>query len=521
MAEASTPLNPLPETTRIGRTPEPCAMVIFGASGDLAERKIIPALYYLSRQRILPAGFSVIGCGRTQFTDEQFRNKMQQAVTEFLHISADERAAFPEQLGQGLFYLSGNFGAPAAYEQLKSLLDRLDRERATSGNRLFYLATPPSFFPVIVNQLGAAGLARPEDPKRNWTRIVIEKPFGRDLSSARGLNRTVTSVFNEEQVYRIDHYLGKETVQNLLVFRFANGVFEPIWNRRYIDHIQITVAEDLGVEVRGSYYEEAGLLRDMIQNHVLQLLSLVAMEPPATFQAAAVRDEKAKVLRSIRPIPFERVNEFAVRGQYADGVVRGQKVPAYRSEPKVAPNSTTETFAALKFYIDDWRWADVPFYLRSGKRMAKRASEISIQFRRVPHLLFRGTPCDRIEPNLLTVHIQPDEGMSLRFSAKLPGPVMQIRPVTMNFRYGESFGVSPPTAYETLLLDCMLGDATLFNREDAVELSWELVDPILERWRQDGEEGLAFYESGGWGPGEADAFIAADGRAWEQPDIAH
>jgi glucose-6-phosphate 1-dehydrogenase len=372
-----------------------------------------------------------------------------------------------------------------------------------------------------VTHLGAAGLARPKDPTRNWTRIVIEKPFGRDLASARELSRTVAGVFQEDQVYRIDHYLGKETVQNLLVFRFANGVFEPIWNRRYIDHLQITVAEDLGVEERGSYYEEAGLLRDMIQNHVLQLLSLVAMEPPATFQASAVRDEKAKVLRSIRPMSFDRVDEFAVRGQYQEGLVRGQKVPAYRAEPKVTPKSTTETFAALKFYIDDWRWADVPFYLRSGKRMAKRASEISIQFRRVPHLLFRGTPCDRIEPNLLTVHIQPDEGISLRFSAKLPGPIMQIRPVTMNFRYGEAFGASPPTAYETLLLDCMLGDATLFNREDAVDLSWELMDPILARWKQDGEKGLAFYESGSWGPSEADAFIAADARTWVQPDITH
>ena len=496
-------------------------MVIFGASGDLAERKIIPALYYLSREGILPDGFCVIGCGRTQLTDDQFRAKMQQAVTEFLHLTPEENAAFPEQFGRRLFYLSGNFSESPAYEQLTTRLEALDRERGTSGNRLYYLATPPSFFPVVVTRLGAAGLAKPEDPARGWTRIVVEKPFGRDLASARELNRTVTSVFSEDQVYRIDHYLGKETVQNLLVFRFANGVFEPIWNRRYIDHVQITVAEDLGVEARGSYYEEAGLLRDMIQNHVMQLMSLVAMEPPATFQASAVRDEKAKVLRSIRPIPLDRINEYAVRGQYREGFARGQMVPAYRSEPKVSPNSTTETFAALKFYIDDWRWADVPFYLRSGKRMARRASEISIQFRRVPHLLFRGTPCDRIEPNLLTIHIQPDEGMSLRFSAKLPGPVMQIRPVTMNFRYGEVFGASPPTAYETLLLDCMLGDATLFNREDAVELSWELVDPILERWRQDGEEGLVFYESGGWGPPEADAFIAADGRAWEQPDVSH
>ncbi len=496
-------------------------MVVFGASGDLTERKIVPALYYLSRERLLPAGFSIIGCARTKFTHDEFREKMRQAVTDFLRLPNEESETFVEGFGRGIFYIADNFGDPAAYEQLKTLLDRLDRERGTAGNRLFYLATPPSFFPVIIRHLGAVGLARPEQSEKGWTRIIIEKPFGRDLASARELNRTVTSVFSEDQVYRIDHYLGKETVQNLLVFRFANGVFEPIWNRRYIDHVQITVAEDLGVEARGSYYEEAGLVRDMIQNHVLQLLSLVAMEPPPTFQAAAVRDEKAKVLRSIRPLPLDQINQFAVRGQYKEGAVRGEQVPAYRAEPKVAPNSTTETFAALKFYIDNWRWAGVPFYLRSGKRLAKRATEISIQFRRVPHLLFRGTPCDRIEPNLLTVHIQPDEGISLRFSAKLPGPVMHIRPVTMNFRYGEAFSASPPTAYETLLLDCMLGDATLFNRQDAVELSWELVDPIIERWRQDGEKGLAFYESGSWGPAEAVAFIAADGRAWEQPDITH
>ena len=490
--------------------------MIFGASGDLTERKIVPALYYLARERLLPPGFSVIGCGRTRFTDDQFREKMREAVSEHLHLAAEENAVFASGFGKGVFYLTGDFSQAASYEQMKALLDRLDRERGTCGNRLFYLATPPSFFPVTITQLGAAGLARPKDPSRSWTRIIIEKPFGRDLASARELNQTVTEVFNEDQVYRIDHYLGKETVQNLLVLRFANGVFEPIWNRRYIDHVQISVAEDLGVENRGSYYEEAGLLRDMIQNHVLQLLSLVAMEPPATFLAAAVRDEKAKVLRAVRPIPAEQVAKVAVRAQYAEGFARGQKVPAYRSEPKVAPNSATETYAALKLYVDNWRWADVPFYLRSGKRLAKRASEISIQFRGVPHLLFRDTPSEQINPNLLAIHIQPDEGVSLKFSAKLPGPTMQIRPVLMDFRYGESFGASPPTAYETLLLDCMLGDATLFNREDAVELSWELMDPILARWREDGASGLAFYEAGSWGPAEADKFIESDGRRWQR-----
>ncbi len=493
MADATTStttsINPLREGIRIHRTPEPCAMVIFGASGDLTERKLIPALFYLSRERQLPAGFSVIGCARTPATDDSFREEMSQAVKKFLKLSS-QSDAFVESFGKGIYYIADDFGDPEAYDQLKTLLDRLDRERGTSGNRLFYLATPPSFFPVIVKHLGAAGLAHPKFPEKSWTRIIIEKPFGRDLSSARELNKVVTEVFKEEQVYRIDHYLGKETVQNLLVFRYANGIFEPFWNRRYIDHVQLAVAEDLGVENRGSYYEEAGLVRDMIQNHVLQLLSLVAMEPPSTFDATSVRDEKAKVLRAIRPVGREQIDEFVVRGQYLEGWVGGNKVPAYRAEPKVSPTSTRETYAALKLYVDNWRWADVPFYLRSGKRLAKRVSEISIQFRRVPHLLFRGTGSDGIEPNLLSVHVQPNEGISLKFCAKLPGVTMQIRPVQMAFRYGESFGATPPTAYETLLLDCMLGDATLFNRSDAVELSWELVDPILDHWQEQGERDL-------------------------------
>jgi len=514
MAKPDELANPLREGIRLRRTPEPCAMAIFGASGDLTERKLVPALYYLTRERLLPAGFSVIGCSRTPYTHEQFREKMRHAVTEHLRLPGDESEAFVGSFGKGVFYISDNFGDAAAYDQLKALLDQLDQERGTGGNRLFYLSTPPSFFPVIVQHLGATGLAKPKLLGETWTRIIIEKPFGRDLASARDLNRVVTSVFAEEQVYRIDHYLGKETVQNLLVFRFANGIFEPFWNRRYIDHVQLAVAEDLGVENRGSYYEEAGLLRDMIQNHVLQLLSLVAMEPPATFEATAVRDEKAKVLRSVRPIPLDRVNEFAVRGQYSEGWVGGQKVPAYRAEPKVSPASTTETFAALKLYIDNWRWADVPFYLRSGKRLPKRVSEISIQFRGVPHLLFRGAGAEGIEPNVLSLRIQPNEGITLKFCAKLPGTTMQIRPVQMEFRYGDSFGAVPPTAYETLLLDCMLGDATLFNRDDAAELSWELMEPVLERWKQDDSTGLAFYEAGTWGPAEADAFIERDQRHW-------
>ncbi len=513
MADTSVLLNPLREGIRLHRTPEPCSMVIFGASGDLTKRKLIPALYYLYREHMLPAGFSVIGCARTPATDESFRQEMSSAVKNFLHLTS-ESDAFVKSFGEGVFYITDDFSDQKAYEQLRLLLARLDQERGTCGNRLFYLATPPSFFPVIVKHLGATGLAKPQVPGRSWTRIILEKPFGRSLATAQDLNRVVTSVFDEEQVYRIDHYLGKETVQNLIVFRFANGIFEPFWNRRYIDHVQLAVAEELGVENRGSYYEEAGLTRDMIQNHVLQLLSLVAMEPPAAFEATAVRDEKAKVLKSIRPIPEDRVNEFCVRAQYAAGWVGGQKVPDYRSEPKVSPTSTTETYAAFKLSIDNWRWADVPFYLRSGKRLPKRVSEISIQFRRVPHLLFQGAGGEDIEPNILSLRIQPNEGISLKFCAKLPGTTMQIRPVQMEFRYGESFGAVPPTAYETLLLDCMLGDATLFNRDDAVELAWKLVDPILERWQQDGAKGLAFYESGTWGPVISDALIERDGRKW-------
>jgi len=515
MAQMAELVNPLREGIRMRRTPDPCAMVIFGASGDLTERKLIPALFYLSREHMLPPGFSVVGCARTPKSDEQFRNEMADAVRKFLHLSSGDDA-FVDGFVKNLHYVAGDFGKPEAYAKLNDTLQHLDRERGTGGNRLYYLATPPSFFPVIVRCLGATGLAKVQDVQKNWARIILEKPFGRSLETALELNQVVTSTFSEDQVYRIDHYLGKETVQNLLVFRFANGIFEPFWNRRYIDHVQISVAEELGVENRGAYYEESGLLRDMIQNHVLQLLSLVAMEPPATFEATAVRDEKAKVMRALRPIRFERVPEFSVRGQYREGYVGGKKVPDYRSEPKVSPTSSTETYAAVKFFIDNWRWADVPFYLRSGKRLPKRISEISIQFRRVPHLLFRGAGADGIEPNVLSMRIQPNEGIALKFCAKLPGATMQIRPVEMEFLYGQSFGATPPTAYETLLLDCMLGDATLFNRADAVDISWELVDPILERWQEDGSKGLAFYPAGSWGPREADDLIEADGRQWQR-----
>ncbi len=501
------------ESSHPHRRPDPCTMVIFGASGDLTERKLIPALYYLFRQGLLPEGFGVIGCARTPYTNETFREKMRRAVVKYLNVPPDD-SAFVESFHKGIYYITDDFGDPAAYEQLKQLLDKLDQDGGTGGNRLFYLATPPSFFPQIVQHLGASGLATPKFPGKSWTRIVVEKPFGRDTESARELNRILTSVFQEEQIYRIDHYLGKETVQNLLVFRFANGIFEPIWNRRYIDHVQIAVAEEIGIEGRGGYYEEAGLVRDMIQNHVLSLLSLVTMEPPSTFEATAVRDEKAKAMRAVRPFPLDRLHEYAVRGQYVEGWENGRKLPAYRSEPNVSPQSTTETFAALKLYIDNWRWADVPFYVRSGKRLPKRVSEITIQFRRAPHLLFRGTLTRAVEPNLLSVRIQPDEGISLRFNAKIPDTTMQIKPVDMQFRYSEAFATSPPTAYETLLLDCMLGDPMLFTRADFVDLAWELVTPLLNRWKEDGKKGLYFYEAGTWGPPEADHLIERDGRTW-------
>jgi glucose-6-phosphate 1-dehydrogenase len=498
------------------RIPPPCAMVIFGASGDLTERKLVPALYYLSHAGVLPEGFLVVGCAKTVYTDDTFREKMRNGVRKYLNVPSSDYGKLDKFLKR-IHYIAGDFQNCQAYSDLKERLDQIDSDRRTGGNRLFYLATPPSVFPGTVECLGAAGLARAQEDNQCWTRIVIEKPFGRDLASARELNRIVTSALKEDQIYRIDHYLGKETVQNLLVFRFGNGIFEPFWNRRYIDHVQIAVAEDIGVENRGSYYEEAGLVRDMIQNHGLSLLSLVTMEPPAIFDATAVRDEKAKVMRAIRPLPLDHLNDYAVRGQYVEGWPNGQRMPAYRAEPKVSPQSTTETFAALKLFIDNWRWADVPFYLRSGKRLPKRISEITVRFRRAPHLLFKETGLKSIEPNLLSIHIQPNEGMSLMFNAKIPGTTMQIQPVTMNFRYEDAFGQEPPsTAYETLLLDCMLGDSMLFTRSDFVELAWELLTPLLDRWREDGRKGLSFYEAGTWGPPEADAFMERDGRSWQE-----
>ncbi len=502
-------VNVLREGLGITRTPDPNVMVIFGASGDLTARKLMPALYNLALNRYLPPGFSVVGASTTPWSDEEFRKNMRQAVDKYSR-SLPIDAGVWESFAEGLFYVPMAFEDASGYPKLADRLQQLDRERGTSGNRVFYLATLPQFFPVIVGRLGAAGLAR---SRHSWSRAIIEKPFGHDLETARALNRDVHAVFHESQVYRIDHYLGKETVQNVLVFRFGNGIFEPIWNRRYVDHVQIAVAEDLGIERRGAYYDRAGALRDIFQNHLLQLLSIVAMEAPANFDAETVRDEKLKVLRSIRP---PDVKADIVRGQYGPGWVSGQEVVGYRQEDKVAPDSQTESYVAIRLHVDNWRWADTTFYLRTGKRLPKRASEIAVQFKSAPHLPFAKTVAEDLSPNVLVMRIQPHEGASLKIAAKIPGPTMRLRTVNMDFFYGSSFLMESPDAYERLILDCMVGDPTLFAREDEVERAWALVDLIEAAW-QDERPAFPSYPAGTWGPEAADALIARDGRRWRRP----
>jgi glucose-6-phosphate 1-dehydrogenase len=504
--------NPLRSGLRIGRTPEPCTMVIFGATGDLTSRKLVPALYNLARERRLPGGFSVVGFARRDWDDAFFRQTLLDGVNANSRSGAAE-AALWASFAQGISFHRGNFDDPAAYATLAERLAELDAERGVGGNRVFYLATPPESYHDIIRHLGEAGLNR--SPAGGWTRIIVEKPFGRDLQSAKELNQELLAIFEEEQVYRIDHYLGKETVQNLLVFRFSNGIFEPIWNRSYVDHVQITVAESIGVEDRGGYYDRSGALRDMIQNHLTQLLTLTAMEPPVAYDADAVRDEKVKVLRAIRPIAPEEVAQFTARGQYGPGSVSGRPIGGYGGERGVEPGSQTETFVALKLFIESWRWAGVPFYLRSGKAMPRRVSEIAIQFKTVPTMLFADTPMNDIEANVLAIKIQPDEGITLKFGSKVPGQ-SQIRPVTMDFRYGTSFGVASPEAYERLLLDCMLGDGTLFTRRDEVEASWSLITPIHQGWAAGPAQPFPNYEAGSWGPASADELLARDGRAWRR-----
>ena len=495
-----------------GTTAEPCSVILFGASGDLAKRKVIPAMYDLAQHNSLGERYAIIGFARTQMTDESFRTTIGEAAKTISEVGPIDPAKWNE-FSSNLYYSAGEYGDPNSYVQLAKRLAEIDKERNLGGNRLFYLSTPPEVYPNIVEQLGRAGLARPANPN-SWVRIIIEKPFGRDLASARELNKIVLDVFEEKQVYRIDHYLGKDTVQNLLVLRFGNGIFEPLWNRNYVDHVQITAAETLGVERRGGFYETAGALRDMIQSHVLQLTSLVSVEPPASFDATAVRNEKIKILQSIRPYNLEMVAQSVVRGQYSPGNVNGKKLAGYRDEPGVNPSSRTETFVAMRVLIDNWRWAGVPIYLRTGKRLAKRTTEIMIQFRCAPHLVFR----DRgIEPNRLVLNIQPDEGISVSFGAKRPGTEMSIGNVTMNFSYREGFGGTSRSAYATLVNDCLRGDATLFDRGDSVEAAWSLVDPILDVWSAARTATVPTYPSGTWGPKESDQLLERDDRQWYNP----
>ncbi len=503
--------NPLAEGLHDYRVADPAVMVIFGATGDLSGRKLLPALYNLAKQRSLPAGFAVVGAAMDQLTDDQFRKHASEKIHEFSRTQpVDERvlSAFLSTLA----YVKVDFSKLDDFKALASKLQELDASNHIPGNRIFYCATPPATYQTITMQLQASNLNKGD----GFHRIVVEKPFGSDLQSARELTATLQKVFAEDSVYRIDHYLGKETVQNILAFRFANSIFEPVWNTNLIDHVQITVAEEIGIENRGAYYDKAGTLRDIIQNHGLQLITLTAMEPPLAFEATAVRDEKVKVLRAIRPLIGEDIDQSTVRGQYTSGWVLGEQVPGYREEKNVAAESQTETFAALRLFVDNWRWAGVPFYIRAGKRLPKRVTEIRIQFKRPPHLTFGRDAMKEVDPNAITLRIQPEEGISLKFGAKVPSAGLRIRSVTMDFQYVTSFLVEAPEAYERLLLDCMIGDPTLFTRADEVEAAWKLIDPIEEAWRS-GRPPLGLYASGTWGPDEASQLLKADGREWHRP----
>ncbi len=492
----------------------PCALVIFGAAGDLTKRKLIPALYNLKKSDLLSDNFAVIGVARAEMNDEEFRRRLRDDMREF---STEEVTAETwDWLAGRLYYLSGDFDDDGTFGRLKESLARTDQERGTQGNYIFYLATAPTYFAPLVKKLGAHELVNESDEHRR--RVIIEKPFGSDLESAKKLNQEIGAVLSEDQIYRIDHYLGKETVQNILVFRFANGLFEPIWNRRYIDSVKITAAETVGVEQRGAYYEQAGALRDMVPNHLLQLVTLTAMEPPISFKPNAVRDEQVKVLHAIQcPSPAEAAAR-TVRAQYLAGTSKGEAVPGYRDEPNVAKDSIVETFVALKLRIDNWRWADVPFYLRTGKHLAARDTEIAITFKRAPFMLFRDTSVDELSSNRLVMHIQPDEGISLRFGAKVPGPILNIGAVDMDFDYEDYFGDVPATGYERLLHDCMIGDATLFQRADQVEAGWAVVEPIQTAWAEEKATNLPTYAAGSWGPKEADDLLQKDGRVWEETE---
>jgi glucose-6-phosphate 1-dehydrogenase len=504
--------NALQDPLRFQRNAPPCTLVIFGANGDLTKRKLLPALYRLAYEGRLTAGFAIIGISRTKMTDGEFRARMKDPVSKFVENSPfDEEVWRP--FAESLFYLAGDVSDENTYQTLGARLSELADSRHTQHNVMFYLSTQPSQYAEIAEGIGRAGLAKGE----GWRRIVVEKPFGHDLESAKQLSARLQTVFAESDIYRIDHYLGKETVQNILAFRFGNGIFEPLWNRRYIDHVQITAAESIGVEGRGAYYQEAGALRDMIQNHLLQVLSTVAMEPSSTFSSEAVRDERAKLIRSVRVMKPEEVAANAVPGQYGPGRVAGKEVPSFRQEPGVDPESQTVTYAAATFFVDNWRWSGVPFYVRTGKYLPRRVTEIAIEFRSAPLAVFRSEEDGNAEavPNLLILRIQPEEGISLKFSSKRPGTGMTLRPVSMDFNYGGSFGERSPTAYETLLLDAVCGDPTLFTRQDMVEASWAAVQPILDYWNT---QRFAFpnYAAGTWGPVAADEMLARRGHVWRR-----
>jgi glucose-6-phosphate 1-dehydrogenase len=501
------------------RIADPCVFVIFGASGDLTRRKLVPALYNLAVSRLLPPGMSIVGFALTEVTEEQFRQSMREAVGAFSRRKPVDDAVWADFVSR-LHYVAGRFEDPSSYARLRDKLEHLDGTNGTRGNRIYYLAIPPSVFRTVNDNLAAAGMVS-EDGGR-YVRVIIEKPFGRDLASAEALNADLHRVLAERQIFRIDHYLGKETVQNIVALRFGNAIFEPLWNRNHIDHVQITAAEDIGVEARGKFYEEAGASRDIVQNHLLQLLMVTAMEPPVAFTADEVRDEKVKVLRALKPIRGEDVKRRTVRGQYGPGNFAGLPAPGYRQEPNVDEKSTVETFVAMHLEMDNWRFAGVPIYVRAGKRLAKRCTEISIHFKNVPHALLTqgasGPSADesRIEPDVLAIRIQPDEGITLRFAAKVPGPSMVLRPVTMDFRYGSTFGGSGPEAYERLILDALLGDPTLFARADEVSAAWRFMNPILEEWERERLTDLPVYPAGTWGPPAAFELIERDGRAWRR-----
>ncbi len=511
-SKAKPPENVLREGLRLEKVPDPALLVLFGATGDLAHRKVIPAMYHLWRTNLLPHEFILLAIGRRDYDDDSVRQEIHKALHQYSRLLPLDEAAW-RSFSERIRYHRLDFADANGFETLSARLDSFDETEGTRSNRLYYLATQPSQFAEIIGQLGRVGLDH-EKHEGGWRRVVIEKPFGHDGVSAQKLNREVGKVFRESQVYRIDHYLGKETVRNLLVFRFGNGIFEPLWNRRYVDHVQITVAESIGIENRGAFYEETGASRDVLQNHLLQLVSLVAMEPPATFEADALRDEKVKVLRAIGMRTAD-AGKDVVRGQYGPGWVAAKPVAGYREEEDVDPASETETFVAARLDIDDWRWSGVPFYVRTGKRLPKRSTEIAIQYREVPHRLFRDADTDP-EANLLAIRIQPDEGIMLRFGAKVPGLGMAIRPVTMDFTYGSAFSVDSPDAYETLILDALQGDASLFTRADEVEEAWSIVDPIIDSWASTPPPDFPNYDAGTWGPVAADELLGREGRRWRR-----